>query len=332
MEGLVIDTVWYNVFKKELPDATGKVFVITGTTSGTGFVAARTAAELGGEVVLLNRPSDRSTKALSDLQTAVPSGKFVPIDCDLQSFDSVRTAATRIKEKYADSGIFCVCWNAGIMGTPNKATVDGYDTQMQTNHLSHFLLTAELFPLLDKYATQHGDARIVNHSSGGRHMTPNKCLERKYFEKNGGDLGGDELTGGFSGGPFLRYFQTKLANAVFSQALHQKLQQANNSNVMAICADPGMSATSLANHFPEEVAKGISSMAERMQTPEDGAMGIIKGMLGSKDTVESGKHYGPEGTKGPAVINPSKPYETDQSSIDMLWETSEAATGVTFVI
>jgi hypothetical protein len=51
--------------------------------------------------------------------------------------------------------------------------------------------------------------------------------------------------------------------------------------------------------------------------------GNHKGMLGAKDDAESGKQYGPEGTKGPNVINPSKPYETDPSSIDMLWETSE---------
>ena len=332
MEGLVVDTVWFHDFKKELPPATNKVVVITGTTSGTGFVAARTAGELGAEVVLLNRPSDRATKALEDLRVAVPSATFVPIDCDLQSFDNVKAAATNIKEKYGETGIYCVCWNAGIMATPDEATTDGYDTQMQTNHLSHFLLTAELFPLIQKYATSNGDARIVSHSSGGRHMTPDNRLERKYFGKNGGNLGGDEMTGGFSGGPFLRYFQSKLANAVFTQAIHQKLQAKGPSNIKAVCADPGMSATSLGNHFSDDAKKGMSSMAERMQTPEDGAMGIIKGMFGSADDVESGKHYGPEKTKGPAVVNPSKPYETDPSSIDMLWETSEDATGVKFVI
>mmetsp|Transcript_6739 Transcript_6739/g.16908 ORF Transcript_6739/g.16908 Transcript_6739/m.16908 type:complete len:368 (+) Transcript_6739:310-1413(+) len=255
MEGLVVDTVWFNDFKKELPAATNKVVVITGTTSGTGFVAARTAGELGAEVVLLNRPSDRATKALDGLRAAVPSATFVPIDCDLQNFDSVKVAATKIKEKYNETGIYCVCWNAGIMATPDKATTDGYDTQMQTNHLSHFLLTAELFPLIEKYATSNGDARIVSHSSGARHMTPDNCLERKYFEKNGGNLGGDEMTGGFSGGPFLRYFQSKLANAVFTQALHQKLLAKGSTNVKSVCADPGMSATSLGNHFSDDAKK-----------------------------------------------------------------------------
>lgn len=249
MDAIAIDTVWFNDFKSKLPSADGKVFVITGTTSGTGFIAARTAAEKGGTVVLLNRPSSRSAKSLEDLKAAVPDDDFVPVDGDLQNMESVRKAASTIREKFAD-GVYCVCWNAGIMATPDEATVDGCDTQMQTNHLSHFLLTAQLFPLLEKSAAKHGEARIVNHSSGARHMTPNGRLERQYLETNGGNLGGTEMGPGFSGANYVRYFQSKLANAVFTQALYQKLT-AKESKVKAFCADPGMSATSLADHFPD---------------------------------------------------------------------------------
>ncbi|CAB9515781.1 Short-chain dehydrogenase TIC 32, chloroplastic [Seminavis robusta] len=321
---MAIETVWYNDLKKELPSAEGKVFVITGTTSGTGYVAARTAAEKGGEVLLLNRSSDRATKSLAKLKEEVPNGKFVPIECDLQSFESVRKAATEIKSNY--TAVYCVCWNAGIMGAADEATVDGYDTQMQTNHHSHFLLTAELFPLLVK---QGGDARIVSHSSSGRHMTPNQCLERKYFEKNGGNLGGSEMdVGKLSGAPFLRYFQSKLANAVFTKALHQKLQ-AKKSPILAICADPGLCATDLVNSV-DGMAEMLEKYEDKKQTPEDGAMGILKGMM--LPDVQSGVHYGPAGSKGPAVINEEKPHEVDPEGIKMLWETSEAATGVVFEI
>jgi hypothetical protein len=34
---------------------------------------------------------------------------------------------------------------------------------MQTNHLSHFLLTKDLLPLLNKAAASKGEARIINH-------------------------------------------------------------------------------------------------------------------------------------------------------------------------
>merc|ERR1712232_744150 len=116
--------------------------------------------------------------------------------------------------------------NAGIMGTADEATKDKYDTQMQTNHLSHFLLTAKLFPLVVAASEEYGDARLVQHSSLARNATEHGKLEEKYLGPNGGNLGGDEGLGkaGFRNPPFYRYSQTKLANSVFSQALHEKLQ------------------------------------------------------------------------------------------------------------
>lgn len=49
--------------------------------------------------------------------------------------------------------------------TPSEATKDGCDTQMQTNHLSQFIPTKELLPLVGAGAASSGDARIVFHSS-----------------------------------------------------------------------------------------------------------------------------------------------------------------------
>jgi NAD(P)-dependent dehydrogenase (short-subunit alcohol dehydrogenase family) len=319
----MVSTKWFPEFKKALPNVDGKVFVITGTTSGTGYVAARTAAELGGEVLLLNRSSVRVDAMLKKLQEEVPKGKFVTIVCDLQDFSSVRNSIEEIKSKY--SKIYCLANNAGIMATPDKATVDGYDTQMQTNHLSHFLLTAELLPLLEAEAEATGDARIVNHSSAARDMT--KALEEKYFRKNGGDLGGDAY-GFFTGPCFERYAQSKLANSVFTYGLHNKLQT-KNSKVLAVCAHPGGSATNLTDHlrmgmFWDTMIKVMTPFF--FQTQDDGTMGLLKGMM--DPDAQSGVLYGPKGMKGLAIPNPPKPSETDPKAIDMLWKTSEEATGV----
>ena len=129
----MVKTKLYHKFVEGLPDVSGKVFCITGTTSGTGLVAAKTVAKLGGEVVLLNRKSERSTKSLAAMKEDFPDAKFVPIECDLQSFESVKNAIGEIKSKY--SSIYCLACNGGIMASPDRATVDGYDIQMQTNHL-----------------------------------------------------------------------------------------------------------------------------------------------------------------------------------------------------
>lgn len=84
-----------------------------------------------------------------------------------------------------------LCNNAGVMALSDTATKDGYDVQMQTNHLSHFLLTKELWPVLMKKSKSAGsDVRVVNHSSVARN-SPAKPLMPEYFGKNGGNLGGD---------------------------------------------------------------------------------------------------------------------------------------------
>jgi len=331
----MVQTKWLPDFMKEElpPDVKGKVFVITGTTSGTGYVAAKIAAQLGGEVVMLNRESSRVQTMLSQLKSEVPDGKFVTVACDLQDFESVRKAAKEVKSKY--SMIYCLANNAGIMAAEDKATTDGYDIQMQTNHLSHFLLTAELYPLLEASANETGDARIVNHSSGGRKRTPNNGLEEKYFQKNGGNLGGDEVEGFLKGPRFERYFQTKLANAVFNYGLHKKLE-AKGSKVRAICCDPGASATNLANglSFGFFTDMFVSVLLPFLaQSGEDGAMGLLKGMMGPD--AKSGVHYGPQGNKdkgytGRPLPTPLYPYEMDSDSLNMLWKTSEEATGVSF--
>ena len=80
---------------------------------------------------------------------------------------------------------------------------------MQTNHLSHFLLTKELFPLLEKAAKARGEARIVNHSSGARKF-PSSPLQAKYLGKNGGNLGGNGNSMLFGGARWQRYHQVPL--------------------------------------------------------------------------------------------------------------------------
>eukprot|EP00339_Tiarina_fusa_P001884 CAMPEP_0117080124 /NCGR_PEP_ID=MMETSP0472-20121206/56535_1 /TAXON_ID=693140 ORGANISM="Tiarina fusus, Strain LIS" /NCGR_SAMPLE_ID=MMETSP0472 /ASSEMBLY_ACC=CAM_ASM_000603 /LENGTH=309 /DNA_ID=CAMNT_0004807641 /DNA_START=16 /DNA_END=944 /DNA_ORIENTATION=+ len=302
---------YFPEFKEGLPSVEGKVFVITGTTSGTGFVAAQTAAEKGGEVVCLNRKSQRVTDATAKL-----------------------AAAEQVKAKYGSAGgIYCLANNAGIMMTPDKATSDGCDTQMQTNHLSHFILTKELFPLLEAYAEAKGDARVVFHSSGAREMTK-KGLEQKYFEKNGGNLGGDGSSMLMGGARVIRYAQTKLANSVMTYAMHEKLK-AKGSKVRVIACHPGGSATNLGDGLELPWIENMLMthiMMRFMQSAEDGTMGLLTGMMVAD--AESGVLYGPakSGMSGLAVPNPPKPYETDPEAMKMLWEASEATTGVTFAI
>mmetsp|Transcript_5379 Transcript_5379/g.14957 ORF Transcript_5379/g.14957 Transcript_5379/m.14957 type:complete len:258 (+) Transcript_5379:103-876(+) len=200
------------------PPQTGKVAVITGATSGLGLIAAREFARKGGNLVLLSLHSDsesaRTLSAEASVRAAAkPGTTVVSVPCDLADFSSVRQAAQQVADACPD-GISVLCNNAGVYACADVATRDGYDIQMQINHLSHFLLTRELMPLLEASSRrgEGGAARIIHQSSVARSI-PKTPLRAEYLGRNGGNLGGNGL-GLLNNGPRCqRYQQSKLANA-----------------------------------------------------------------------------------------------------------------------
>ena len=324
----------FPAFVENIPDLTGKTFVITGTTTGTGNVAARALAANGGRVFMLNRQSNRSINAQQDLQLAFPHADINTIECDLQSFTSVQTAADTLKEHCID-GIYALINNAGIMAMPDEATVDGFDTQMQTNHLSHFLLTRELFPLLEMSAEINGEARIVNHSSIARKSVWK--LQAKYLERNGGNLGGNNL-GITGGGRWVRYGQTKLANAAFTAALHERLQS-KESNVKALVAHPGWANTELHTNTDKQgglfIAPLVAFLARLFsQSKEDGTLSLLNCAV--LPSAQSGQFWGPGSSpissKGKARPFALEKQYNNRETKEMLWNKSCEAIGKEFLI
>lgn len=320
-----VKTQWFTEFEPTLPSLEGKTIAITGCTSGLGLIVAKTAARKNADhVLLLNRPSDRAQKAEQEVKDVV-TGKTVveTIPCDLQDLESVRSAATLIKSKY--EAIDVLCNNAGVMALDDVATKDGYDVQMQTNHLSHFLLTKELYPLLKRAKELRGEARVANHSSEARKM-PNTPLKPEYFEKKGGDLGGNSAGLFFNGPRWERYHQSKLANAVFTLALKDKFGE---SGIKASCAAPGLAATNLQVTTNQAGGMGWTMWIMRFsQSAEDGAMPLISAAFGT--STENGDFWEPCGYgawKGPATKVPYHPLSLGPEARDMLWKKSEEACG-----
>lgn len=315
-ETLHLDTVLQNHTR----DMSGRIVAVTGTTSGTGYVCARELARLGARVFLLNRESPRSAASLARLQEEVPGGTFEAITCDLQDFDSVRAAAASIRERVDRLDVLCN--NAGVMALPDRATKDGYDVQIQTNCISHFLLTRELFPLLE----QSDDGRIVNHTSAARLGPP---LEARFFGRNGGDLGGDGTdaeNAAFTGPRWSRYHQTKLGNAVFTYELQHRLDARGTSNVKALLAHPGLARTGLQVTTAETggMAMGTGFM-DQAQTAEDGALGILRGCADPE--AKPGDFFGPDGWVGFPERLPPEDLLQDADNRRINWAGCEAAVG-----
>ncbi|KAK7177600.1 TPR domain protein (kinesin light chain) [Paraphaeosphaeria sporulosa] len=124
---------------------TGKVIVITGTSSGLGVETARALSLTGAKLFLTARDLNKAKKALNGI---LEPGRIELVDMDNTSLDSVQTAAKAILQQ-SNNQVNILINNAGIMAMPKlEYTKDGFEMQFGVNHLAHFLLFQLLKPAL----------------------------------------------------------------------------------------------------------------------------------------------------------------------------------------
>lgn len=142
----------------------GKTALVTGSTSGLGREVARRLGALGASVIVHGRDRERGNEVVQAIREE-GSGSAVFYRADLASLDDVRALAGTVRANH--EGIDILINNAGI-GTATlserRTSADGYELGFAVNYLSHFLLTRELLPLIERSAP----ARIVNVSSLGQ--------------------------------------------------------------------------------------------------------------------------------------------------------------------
>jgi len=322
---------YYPSFFGSLPSMAGKTVVITGCSRGLGFVTARAVSQKGGSVIMLNRPGrnagdsfqrlkDESTNNIvsSPGAAATTTQQHHLVDCDLLSFESVKEACRKVRDiASGKNGIHVLCNNAGIMLQPDEASQDGYDITLQTNMLSHFLITRELMPCLKQGSLQSGRySRVVTMSSASGYGRP--PLDNRFFEPRGGSLGGARAS-------YERYHQSKLANLAFTAALHDRLIMSDNTSIQAIACTPGVCGTDMFVHATT-VMNGQPSPKSMVPSTEDGAMSQLKCIFDPE--VRSGELWGP-GRNGALECTPMKPPQilVDSTSKALIWEACEKAVG-----
>eukprot|EP00892_Ulva_mutabilis_P004931 jgi/Ulvmu1/280/UM001_0284.1 len=329
----------FQKYVDQMPSCESKVYAITGTTTGMGFHAMKVLTLKGAHVLALNRPSERSTSACQQARDQCSAdesaGRVTEVSCDLQSFEAVRAAGAEVLSVLEGKGLDALVCNAGVMAMPDKATVDGYDVQMQTNHLSHFLLASLLFPSLQTAASVSGSARIVGHSSAARKRPRTPC-NGKYYGKSGGDLGGDQAMVP----RWERYHQSKLANVLFSGALKDQLEERGITNILCVTAVPGLAASNLQATTAEHGGgMGLQMLMRFAQSAEDGTLPLLECItsadMQSGDMVTPGNNGPISWMFGDAVVGWPKKKEVeklcnDEASKKTLWEESEKAVGPFF--
>ncbi|MBH0780577.1 oxidoreductase [Nocardia bovistercoris] len=281
----------------DIPDQTGRTFIVTGANSGLGAVAVRALAKAGAQVVLACRNTEKGERVAAEIGAAARVARL-----DLADLASVREFAAGVDK--ADVLIN----NAGIMAVPLGRTADGFESQVGTNHLGHFALTGLL---LDRISD-----RIVTVSSGahasGRIDLDDLNWERRPYKRWGA------------------YGQAKLANLLFTYELQRKLTAAGSSK-LSVAAHPGYAATELQSHtesfFDQLMAVGNRVLAQSAE------MGALPELYAATASVEPGAYYGPTslgGMRGYPGLADSNKASKDEQVAAGLWELSERLTGVVY--
>lgn len=294
----------------------GKTFVITGTTSGTGFEASRILLSKGAKVVMLNRnpkKSDETIKALKqELGNAVD---VVNIQMDLAQQASVKKAAEEVLEKV--TRIDALLCNAAIAQVPKQTfTVDGFESQLGVNHYGNFLLQTLLYPRIE--ASQ---GRIVTVGSMGYNLG----IKTIQFD----DMNWDK-----NYSPNGVYSQSKLAQIMTVYELQDRLEKAGKTDVKVYACHPGASATSLIRTSGSLMARFVwqlMKLSPLVQSAEKGAYPEL--MCATEPELDQKGFYGPTGRNywtGPVGECKLEPHAKDKAVAARLWEVSEKATGLTW--
>ncbi len=143
-----------------MSDASGRSVVLSGATSGIGKAAARALAKEGARVTLVGRNEALLSGLASELGAATDW-----VVADLASLEQTRRAAAEIGERHGR--IEVLINNAGGMFNRRRESPEGLEMSLALNHLSPFVLTSELLPLLRTAAEADREfgARIVNVAS-----------------------------------------------------------------------------------------------------------------------------------------------------------------------
>ncbi|MDT5359473.1 MAG: hypothetical protein QOC69_1235 [Mycobacterium sp.] len=288
-------------------DLTGKIFVITGATSGLGLTAARGLASAGTTVVLAGRDPQRLRSAAEDIESENPTAAVETIEMELDSLTSVRSAAAELGARFPRIDVLIN--NAGVMFTPFGRTKDGFELQLGVNHLGHFELTRGVMPSL----LNTGSARVVNLSSDG-HRISDIDLDDPNWERAPYDK-------------FKAYGASKTANVLLTVALDTRYR---DSGVRSFAVHPGTVATSLSRHMSRDDMKAMMALGDadrepsaarpklEVISPEQGAATSVWAAV-SDELAGLGGLY----LKDCAVSDNSMPYATDPLRAERLWTTSE---------
>ena len=299
-------------------DLSGKIAIVTGGNTGIGLETTKTLAAAGATVVV---PARDVSKAETNLR-GISGVEIEAMDLmDPQSID-------QFAERFLASGrpLHLLINNAGIMWVPLRRDSRGLESQLATNYLAQFQLTARLWPALKKA----NGARVVNVSSQGHQFAPFDFDDPNFQHREYDTL--------------QAYGQSKTASNLLALELDNR---AKVFNVRAYSLHPGaIHGTELGREASLELfqqmgfcdAEGnlLPEVVASLKTIPQGAATTV--WCATSPALETiGGVYCEDVEIAPlapddAVGAGIKGYALDESHAKRLWELTEEMTGIAFLV
>ena len=250
----------------DIPDQSGRTFVVTGANSGLGLVTAGQLVAHGAHVVLACRNTDKGEQAAADIRAQGGPGSTAVEELDLADLASVRKFAARL-----EGPVDVLINNAGLMAIPEQRTIDGFEMQFGTNVLGHVALAGLL---LDRITDRVVTMSSVMHRIG-RIRLDDLNWERRRYQR------------------WLAYGQSKLADLMVAYELERRFVAAG-SPLRSMAAHPGYSATNLQSRT-ESIQDFVMGLGNRFfaQGPEMGALPEL--YAATVPDLPGGVYIGPDG-------------------------------------
>ncbi|KAH9209794.1 short-chain dehydrogenase [Leptodontidium sp. 2 PMI_412] len=230
----------------------GKVILITGCSSGLGVETAKALFTTGATLYLTARDLSKAKSALGDELTTSPRVHL--LELELNSLDSVRTCASKFLSESQKLNILIA--NAGVMSCPEGRTKDGFETQLGTNHLAHFLLFNLVKPALLASATPEFNSRAVILTS----------VAHRFSE-----VMWDNMNMGGTYDKHLAYGQSKTCSLWTANEIDRRY---GGKGLHAWAVHPGGILTGLIQHLSEEEKAGLAAdptLLKSFKNPQQGA-------------------------------------------------------------
>ena len=260
-------------------DFTGRLVVITGTTSGIGYMTARKYASQGADLLCINRNPAKSEALRLEIE------KEYGVKCDFLIADlSILADIRRVAGELAalDRPIDVLIHNAGVYMTKRELTADGLEKVFAVQYLASFIIN---YLLIGKLSSQPRSRIIMVNSEGHRFAAWGLHLDDLNWEKRHysglGSYGSAKLAQLLSMLVFAELFKETgvTINAMHPGAVKTETGQDNGAVykwfkrnfIDRTLKSPELSAEALFWLGASEKADGVTGKFFNLTTPEEPA-------------------------------------------------------------